>query len=278
VAGEWDGVDLASQGGSQVIPADFYMNGTVHSGFTAPISDKVRPVRRLQPKNKVYVTLTFGEGDNVQYCQRRLRDIWDDPKRGEALTNWTISPLLAEIGPGLFSYFQRTATANDLLVCGPSGAGYTYPGSWPADQLTSYLKVSGSLLRQTGMDIVYAYNHRVDNHWVPFPEAIAKGYADNTPLKGIMQSWEGDQELVIRRGGLPIIGVWGAPGKAVEFKAALDAKIADWDGASPLFIAGLINAWSWTPSDMAELAPLLGDPYELVLANTFFDLLNRVLL
>jgi hypothetical protein len=277
VSGEWDGVDLASQGGSPVIAADFYMNGTVHAGFTAPISDKVRPVRRIStPKNKVYVTLTFGEGDNIQYCQRRMRDIWDDPKRGEALANWTISPLLAETGPGLFSYYQRTATANDLLICGPSGGGYTYPGSWPADQLTQYLKMSGDFMRRTGMDQVYAYNNRANGQWVPFPDEIAKGYADYTPVKGIIQSWDGDP-LLVRRGGLPIIGIWGPPGKATEYKAALDARIANWDGAGPLFVAGGIGAWSWTPSDLAELAALLTDPYELVLANTFFDLLNRVL-
>jgi hypothetical protein len=276
VAGEWSGVDLASQGGSQVLPADFYMNGTVHSGFVAPISDKVRRVRRLEPKNKVYVTLTFGEGDNVQYCQRRMRDLWDDPRRGEAMVNWTISPLLAEIGPGLFSYYQRTATANDLLICGPSGAGYTYPGSWPADQLPAYLELSGDFMRRTGMDLVYAYNHRDANGWVAFPEEIAQGYADHTPLKGIIQSWEGG-DLLVKRGGLPIIGNFSPPGKAAEYKAALDAHIADWDGSKPLFIAGGINAWSWTPSDVAELALLLKDPYELVLGNTFFDLLNRVL-
>jgi hypothetical protein len=44
-----------------------------------------------------------------------------------------------------------------------------------------------------------------------------------------------------------------------------------------LFISGGIGAWSWTPTDIAELAGLLGDPYELLLGNTFFDLLNRVL-
>jgi putative glycoside hydrolase with GxGYxYP motif/GxGYxY motif-containing protein len=277
VAGEWDGVDLASQGGSPVIAADFYMNGTVHAGFDAPISDKVRPVRRIStPKNKVYVTLTFGEGDNIQYCQRRLRDIWDDPKRGQVPTNWTISPLLAETGPGLYSHYQRTATSNDLLVCGPSGGGYTYPGSWQADQLTQYLKMTGEFMRRTGMDQVYSYSSRQDNKWILLSKEIAEGFAKYTPVKGIMQTWDGDP-LTTRQGGLPITGVWGAPGKAVEFKAALDQRIANWDGASPLFVSGLIGAWSWTPSDMAELGPLLGDPYELILANTFYDLLNRVL-
>ncbi|GAA1577805.1 hypothetical protein GCM10009789_34100 [Kribbella sancticallisti] len=276
VAGEWSGVDLAAQGGSEVLPADFYMNGTVLSGVSAPISDKVRKFTPIQPKNKVYLTLTFGEGDNVQYCQRHMRDLWDDPRRGEAPVNWTVSPLLADIGPSLLSHYQRTATKNDLLVCGPSGAGYTYPGAWPADQVDEYMKLSGRYMRSTGMDLVYAYNHRVDDRWVPFSEEIGRSYADHTPLRGIIQSWEGG-DLLVRRGGLPVIGNFSPPGKAAEYKAALDAHIAEWDGKSPLFIAGAINAWSWTPSDVADLAKLLTAPYELLLGNTFFDLLNRVL-
>ena len=277
VSGEWDGVDLASKGGSPVVAADFYMNGTVHAGSADPISDKPRPIRRIdKPKNKVYVTLTFGEGDNIQYCQRRLREIWDDPKRGQVPTNWTISPLLAESGPNIYSYFQRTATANDLLVCGPSGGGYTYPASWKPEELTEYLKMTGSFMRRTALDVIYAYSGRENNTWVPLSKEIAEGFAEYTPTKGIMQTWDGDP-LTVRQGGIPITGGWGAPGKAAEFKAALDRRIANWDGASPLFVSGLIGAWSWTPSDMAELGPLLTDPYELILANSFYDLLNRVL-
>ncbi|MGW5193284.1 GxGYxYP domain-containing protein [Kribbella sp. NPDC004138] len=277
VSGEWDGVDLASKGGSPVVAADFYMNGTVHAGTADPISDKPRPIRRIdKPKNKVYVTLTFGEGDNIQYCQRRLREIWDDPKRGQVPTNWTISPLLAESGPNIYSYFQRTATANDLLVCGPSGGGYTYPASWKPEELTEYLKMTGSFMRRTALDVIYAYSGRENNTWVPLSKEIAEGFAEYTPTKGIMQTWDGDP-LTVRQGGIPITGGWGAPGKAAEFKAALDRRIANWDGASPLFVSGLIGAWSWTPSDMAELGPLLTDPYEVILANSFYDLLNRVL-
>ncbi|WP_020387514.1 GxGYxYP domain-containing protein [Kribbella catacumbae] len=276
VAGEWSGVDLAAQGGSEVLPADFYMNGTVHSGVTAPISDRVPRFTKVQPKNKVYLTLTFGEGDNVQYCQRHMRDLWDDPRRGEAPVNWTVSPLLADVGPALLSHYQRTATKNDLLICGPSGAGYTYPGAWPADQVDAYLKLSGRYMRSTGMDLVYAYNHRENDKWVPFPEEIGRGYADHTPVRGIIQSWEAG-DLLVRRGGIPVIGNFSPPGKAAEYKAALDAHIATWDGKAPLFIAGGINAWSWTPTDVAQLAKLLTAPYELLLGNAFFDLLNRVL-
>lgn len=276
VAGEWSGVDLAAQGGVEVMPADFYMNGTVHSGVSAPISDKVRKLTPVKPGHKVFITLTFGEGDNVQYCQRHMRDLWDDPRRGEAPVNWTVSPLLAEVGPALFSHYQRTATKNDLLICGPSGAGYTYPGAWPTDEVDEYMKLSGRFMRSTGMDLVYAYNHRENDKWVPFSEEIGRSYAEHTPLRGIIQSWEAG-DLLVRRGGIPVIGNFSPPGKAAEYQAALDAHIADWDGKSPLFIAGGINAWSWTPTDIAELAKLLKAPYELLLGNTFFDLLNRTL-
>lgn len=276
VAGEWSGVDLAAQGGVEVVPADFYMNGTVHSGVAAPISDRVRKLTRIRPKPKVYVTLTFGEGDNVQYCQRRMRELWDDPRRGEAPANWTVSPLLADIGPGLLSYFQRTATANDLLICGPSGAGYSYPGAWPADQVDDYLALSGRYMRRTGMDLVYAYNHRENDQWVPFSEAIGRLYAELTPVRGIVQSWE-KGDLLVKRGGIPVIGNFSPPGKAAEYKAGLDKHIAGWDGKAPLFIAGGINAWSWTPSDIAELAKLLAAPYELLRGDTFFDVLRQVL-
>ncbi|TWD84862.1 GxGYxY motif-containing protein [Kribbella amoyensis] len=276
VAGEWSGVDLAAQGGSEVIPADFYMNGTVHSGVTAPISDKVRRFTPVKPQNKIYVTLTFGEGDNVQYCQRHMRDLWDDPRRGEAPVNWTVSPLLAEIGPGILGHYQRTATPNDLLICGPSGAGYSYPGAWPADQVDRYMELSGRFMRQTGMDLVYAYNHRENDKWVPFSEELGRSYAENTPSRGIIQSWEGG-DLLVRRGGLPIIGNFSPPGKAAEYKAALDAHTKDWTGDAPVFIAGGVNAWSWTPTDVAELAKLLTGNYVLVLGNVFFDLLNRTL-
>ncbi|ADB33417.1 hypothetical protein Kfla_4384 [Kribbella flavida DSM 17836] len=276
VAGEWSGVDLAAQGGSEVLPADFYMNGTVHSGVVAPISDRVRRFRPITPKKKIYVTLTFGEGDNVQYCQRHMRDLWDDPRRGHAPVNWTVSPLLADIGPAILSHYQRTATHNDLLICGPSGAGYTYPGAWPAEQLDAYFKLSGRYLRRTGMDLVYAYNHRENDAWVPFSETIGRGYAEHTPIRGIIQSWE-KGDLLVRRGGLPVIGNFSPPGKAAEYKAALDAHTAAWTGDAPLFVAGAVNAWSWTPTDVAQLAELLTGKYELVLGNVFFDALDKVL-
>ncbi|MEU4232679.1 GxGYxYP domain-containing protein [Nonomuraea sp. NPDC026600] len=275
VAGEWGGVDRASQHAVEVVPADYYMNATVHAGVPAKVSNRVRQRPAATLRNRVHLTLTFGEGDNIQYCQRRMRELWDDPNRGGVPVNWTVSPLLADIGPALLAYYQRTATANDLLISGPSGAGYTYPGSWPAKDLDAYTELSGRFLRDTGMDLVYAYNYRNPENtgWVAFDERIVGSYRKNTPLRGIIQSWESG-DLRTRPAGIPLIGNFSPQGKAPEYRDTLLKHIEGWDGKSPLFIAGAINAWNWTPSDVAELGALLTNPFEIVRGDTFFKLLN----
>jgi hypothetical protein len=58
---------------------------------------------------------------------------------------------------------------------------------------------------RAGFDLVYAYNHEGD-HWVPFWEALGRSYAENTPVRGIIQSWGdgpgvGKVVLTMLRGG-----------------------------------------------------------------------------
>jgi hypothetical protein len=248
------------------------MNGTVHAGFTAPISDKPRPVRRIsKPKNKVYLTLTFGEGDNIQYCQRRLRDLWDDAGRGKAPMNWTIDPLLADIGPKLLNHYQQTATKNDLLVAGPSGAGYTYPDSWQTDALGTYTKLSGRYMGRTGLDVVYVYSSRGDNGWNELPARVIASYAENTKSRGIIQTDE-KGTVVKPAAAIPVIGNFSPAGNPADYKSALLSHIEAAGSDRPLFIAGSINAWSWTPSDVATLVTSLPDTITVVLADEFFDL------
>lgn len=277
VAGEWGGVDLAATESVEVFAADYFANGTVHGGIRSDISPRIRRPGRARPENKAYVTMTVGEGDNIQYCQRHMRILWDNPDRGKAPTNWTISPVLADAAPALYRYYQETATENDLLVCGPSGAGYTYGGSWPQADFDLYTKLTGRYLRLTGLDHVYAYNNRDENGWIPMPEWVIDSYRKNTPLRGIMQAWDGGG--VLAYGDLPVIGHFSPAGQAVEFKAGMDAYLDEqWDGKAPFFISAGIFAWGWNPTDIAELNQLLAedDRYQVLLADTFFNLLRKV--
>ncbi len=270
--GEWGGVGYASQHGIEVLAADFFNNATVLSGTRDPISTSRRPVPAATLQNKVYVTLTVMEGDNVQYDQHRMRAIWDHPDRGKVATNWTIDPLLADLAPAMFSYYQRTATANDLLIAGPSGGAYTYPGAWPSDEIDDFTRMTGDYMRRTGIDVIHVFNN-IQGTWTPLTDAIGASYARNTGALGVIMAWE-KGSTVSTPGGLPVVTDYSPGGQPADYLAGLKAKIADWDGSAPIFIACQIPAWVWTPAEIAELAGLLEDPFEVVRGDTFFSLIR----
>ncbi|PWH07504.1 hypothetical protein DEO23_02425 [Brachybacterium endophyticum] len=275
VDGEWSGVELCSRHGVIVVAADYYMNASVLSGIPAPTRARPSKPSRRRPENRTYLTLTFGEGDNIQFCERHLRELWDDPARGSVPMNWTITPLLEDVGPALLHHFQRTASENDLLVCGPSGAGYTYGDSWPKDQLEVFTKASGRYQERTGLDVVYAYSTPEPGKPSPtLPDRVLESYAQHVDLRGIIQT---DEKGSISDPGaaVPLIGTFYPAGGVETYLEALTEKIETEGGDGPLFIAGLINAWNWTPADVKTLVESLPGDVEVLLADEFFDLFAR---
>ena len=275
VAGEWSGVELCSRAGVIVVAADFYMNATILSALRASTRARPAPPVTRTPENRTYLTLTFGEGDNIQYCQRHMRELWDDPARGQVPMNWTVSPLLEDIGPAVLHHFQRTAGENDLLICGPSGAGYTYGDSWPEDRFGVYTQLSGGYMSRTGLDLIFAYSTpEPGSAPPPLPTWVLEEYAADVDLRGILQT---DEMGDISQPGaaVPLIGNFYPPGGVEIDRDELLAKIEADDTDGPLFISGLINAWSWTPSDVVTLVESLPEGIEVLLADEFFDLFAR---
>lgn len=274
VSGEWSGVALCSSHAVEVVAADFYANATVLSGVLAKTSAKPTKRRSLKPSHPVYLTLVIGEGDNIQYCQRRMREIWDDPGRGSVPMNWTISPLLADIGPALLNHYQRTATANDFFVCGPSGAGYAYPDTWPAESLDVYTSMTGRYLKATGLDVVYGYSTPIEGQPHPrIPDRVLASHERYADLRGYIQLDERGR-FIDPTAPVPLIGTLWPMGLASDYAKGIEAYIEAMGGAtveSPLFIAGLINAWQWTPTDIKELVDSLPSTVKVVLADEFFD-------
>src|SRR6266700_3500063 len=112
---------------------------------------KDMPVAPPQPaaaaEPKAYVSFTISDGDNLQYSQHRMLKIWRDQARGSLPIGWTISPVLQQAAPAMAAYYAHTASANDELIAGPSGAGYMFPSRWPAEQLPAFLQRTGALMQ-----------------------------------------------------------------------------------------------------------------------------------
>ena len=273
--GEFNGVELLSNHSIYVLAADWFSNLTVFSGTEnkgqGPLpSDKVKTPKL---ENKIYVTYTFSEGDNFQYNQHRMRNLWDDPNRGKVPINWTSSPMLYDGAPAMLNYYRSTATANDQLIAGPSGGGYFYPNAWPEETLPAFLKKTSSYLKKTGMTVPYVLN-RVANQNVPLSDSVVKAYEDNYRPNGLFLSWEDHFGVDILNGNLPVSTIQGISTVQDGQKILADAK-AKWDGKSPLFVSLGLLAWNMTPTDVVKLTDSLGPEYQPVLADQYFSLIRE---
>lgn len=272
VAGEFSSVEVASNHSVYVLAADWFSNLTVFSGTESkPFKLKTPPAPKLA--NKIYVTFTFSEGDNFQYNQHKMRNLWDDPARGEIPLNWTSSPLLYDAAPAILNYYQQSSTTNDLIIAGPSGVGYFYPEAWPQTTFDNYLKQSYKYMQKTKMPLTYVLN-RIDGENLPLGTSYAKAYEQHYKSPGLFLSWEDRYGVEIVNGSLPVSTIQGISTTQDGLRILEEAK-ANWDGKSPLFVSLGLLAWSLTPSDMVQLTNQLGEEYEVVRGDHYFSLIRQ---
>ena len=268
---ESEGVTLCAQHSVAIGATDYFQNGTVFGGVRADV-ESMQPAAPSTPlQNKIYVTFTMSEGDNLQYDQHRMRQIWDDPMRGQAPINWSIDPLMLDAAPSILSYYQRTQTSNDLLVVGPSGAGYTFPGEWPAADLARFTERTGRYMKRTGMNVIYALNRDNTNN-IALSEAVAARYIQDVNPLGILYNWESTSQLSLPA-NLPVFTQIGISSLSDGQTAIANAQAA-WDGKSPAFLAIGVLAWNLQPSDVNTLVNSLGSQFEAVRADVFFNLVR----
>ncbi len=171
VVNEFSSIALISRFAMATLPSDHFNNLEVWTAIrpaeaiysatsdTSSSQERAWPALALPSHDRdarildsnVYISFTLSDGDNIQYCQHYLPRLWDDPVRGTIPLGWTLSPLLLQSAPTMAAYYQETATANDELVAGPSGAGYMYPTHWPRAHLPKFLQQAGELMAGMGM-------------------------------------------------------------------------------------------------------------------------------
>jgi hypothetical protein len=221
----------------------------------------------------------MSDGDNIQYDQRRMRLMWDNGARGSVPINWTISPLLLDAAPALFDHYARTATANDLLMTGPSGAGYAYPASWPNATLRTFTGQTGAYMRLAGITTIDILN-APDGIRQTLTDAQAADYVRDVRPKGIMLNYnffpECRTDNTFVRGTPITTGCMVSSSSTAQGEAEFDiSQQAARCSAGPCFISIEFTAWNVTPADVKVVAKTLGSRYVVVRADQYFDLLRR---
>ena len=265
---EGNGLGWIAQYGIPVLASDYFQNASVFSGLPRTINvPDIPPPPPLA--NKVYVAMILSDGDNIQYMQHVMKMDWDNPIRGTVPIGWTVSPLAVDFDPIMLNHYWNSATSNDCLVSGPSGAGYSHIESWNSANLAALTRVSDSYLRRSGLHIITV--------WDQVTTGVAQSFATNCgSLFGLTDQSGGTYTSTNM--GLRTIGLTVTYSSTTnDIIAGITNAAKNWNGSAPLFLAVQANVWNIGPTDLRNIASSL-DPnkYVFVRPDHLFLLYNRV--
>jgi hypothetical protein len=257
-----------SANGLRLVPAHLSSNFSFHDqvkplGFTEtpPV-----PLPDLDPQG-TYVTFSLSDGDQLMMMSTGELGNWYSQERGSVPFNWETQPLLMEIAPALLEKYFRTATPNDCLIAGPSGAGYIIPPLSP--ELPAYLRETCRVCQQAGISVVTFY---VADPPVRILQQVKKhtekligflgGYAS---LNRAPQTRIGDAMFIANQ--WPTVPhLWDSAEEILEGVR----KLIDEPGPRPRFIGVHLFAYRTTLADVAHFAAGLETEHVYIVRGDIF--------
>jgi len=146
-----------SANGLRLAPTFLASNYSFHSQLPpkVPFKQHYHKDSKVLLEEKTYLTFTLSDGDQLTLMNTAEVGNWRRPEHGQVPFNWEVQPLLAEIAPALLGYYYRNLTDHDMLVAGPSGAGYVIPPLVP--DLPKYLAESAHYCDAADIRITTSY-------------------------------------------------------------------------------------------------------------------------
>jgi hypothetical protein len=232
-------VARAARSGCFVICSHVARNLTVHAAIRTRyrFSQHHESPEPVRVEDKVYLAFATSDGDNISdMCTSAAKD-WADPQRGTVPIAWTVQPLALHLAPGVMEYYYRTATANDELIAGPSGAGYTAPTLFRDQEL--FLRMGAPYLQRCDLRAVYLMNRDP-----------VKGFRQDLEDPGLVErmaaAWDGCVGFLHEYAGMMLTGYRPAsfPNGKPYLKASLFLQSAADVGAA---IDDLVDRCPWRP-------------------------------
>lgn len=147
-----------SANGLRLVPSHLSSNFSFHSKLpprSALSQPHASPERVKLERDKIYLTFTLSDGDQLVLNNTAQLGNWRRRERGAVPFNWETQPLLAEIAPALLEFYFETMKEKDYLLAGPSGAGYVIPPI--LKNLQKYLEISVDACARAGIRTATSY-------------------------------------------------------------------------------------------------------------------------
>lgn len=211
--------------------------------------------------------------------------LWRDPARGRLPLGWTIAPALLEAAPALAAYYLETASPQDELIAGPSGAAYIFPSRWPTAQLPAFLEHSQRLLSGMGLTLLQV----LDGDWrqqlgLPLPASMRMSNVAGqrafiealrpAGLRGLLTGAGGLLLSYKKISGLPVyhnLGLVSSRSQLVQLVRGMQAI----HRRRPLFLQLYVLAWRLTPTILWEALQDLGETVSPVTPGQLLQLIAQ---
>jgi len=283
---EPSGIRLTSRAALLTLASDHCTNLTVWSNLperaresdptlsgspTLSLEDRAGAGRQAK---RTYLSFTFSDGDNLQYCQHRLLRLWQDPARGSLPLGWTIAPALGQAMPALAAFYRRTATANDEFIAGPSGAAYLLPSRLPRAQRAAFLQRTAASMQAMQLTLLQILdsNTRFSMKWLhPGLQKLFIAHLAPYGLRGVFSGAGSVSPSWHRRAGLPIyqnLGLAMTPQRTLQLILRAAAR-------GQRFINVYVFAWRISPGDLFEIVKQLDGTFCLVTPGRLLELIEQ---
>jgi len=219
---------------------------------------------------KAYVSFTISDGDNLQYVQHRMARLWQDPARGSIPIGWTISPALLQVAPALAAYYRRTASPNDELVVGPSGAGYMLPSYWSKEHLPAFLQLTGELMQAMNLSVIEVLDTGLWPSMAFINQKLQQDYVEALTAFGVRGIVSGSGQTRASWRNVSGVSILQNLGLA----DSVNKTVSLIRNASKQFLNVYVFAWSMTPSDLKQVVQQLGDEYEVVMPGRLLEMIT----
>ena len=239
-----DVADLSSLG-DFLNASDFLENG---SDFAAEpslprlVQPRPEPVRATP--NTVYVSYVVSEGDNAQYVEHHMFDVWSaGTDLGDVPEGWGMAPGLADYGPGMIDWYYQHLPRDSELVAGPSGVGYAT--QMTGTDLQKFGSLSGAFNRKDSISTV--------DFWENPSQIAAYARSSRVPVISL------DEPYVYTQDGRT--AVVGQTSSYIDSPDTLLATIEQDALADvtnkPVFLQPLVDGWALDPQNVLAISQAL---------------------
>ena len=239
---EGNTVRLISEAGHYLVASDFSSNlaFSEHLNFGTSEYSQNRDWENNPPelKNTLYITFLISDGDNLQYMENRMLDIWRQKNNDNFPIGWSISPLALKYAPHLIDFYYTNASSSDYFVAGPSGAGYVYPDVMNSKAYPEFLSLTSKYMDNLDLAEIWSLGLSkpeitADMARRTSSQALFVGYAEKV--------WD---SVRLTEHNVPIFTMFKCGTEAPELESCLE-NILIWNQfQKPLFLPIWIHCWS----------------------------------